>query len=149
MFVFRWSIATTILAALLGCDAAPRSANKPVQTTTTATVVPYNPAQVTIGEIKAVFEAPDVVTLKIPYQFSVGKPTAYYKCEVNFPESKQGGVKMMEAWELQEIGVIKTGFNVTSPPGTSVEVVFSEAERPDKGYTPISEKAVATVSASN
>ncbi|MFO0940615.1 MAG: hypothetical protein U0930_07600 [Pirellulales bacterium] len=141
-------LAGTILAAFIGCDASPRSAPAPAQTTS-AIVVPYAPAEVKLGEIKATFEAPDVVTLKIPYLFTVGKPVAYYKCEVSFPESKQGGVKMMEAWELQEEGTIKTGFNVTTPPGATVEVVLSEAERPDKGYKPISERASSSISVSN
>lgn len=145
----RVALVFVTLTGFVGCDASPRSSGKPIQPTNSASVLPYTPAEVKLGEIKAIFEAPDVVTLKIPYQFTRGKPVAFYKCEVSFPESKQGGVKMMEAWELQEVGNIKTGFNVTAPPGATVEVIFSEAERPDKGYDPISNKATGSISTAN
>ncbi len=144
-----WVWPCLVITFSWGCDQPSSPGSKSVEIQSSVVAVPYTPAEVKIGTIKAIFESPDIVTLKIPYEFIRGKPVAYYKCEVSFPESQQGGVKMMEAWELHEQGVIKTGFNVSQPPGTSVEVVVSEAERPDKGYNPISEKAVGTIAESN
>lgn len=148
-FWYFWACPCLVTTFLWGCDQPSSPGGKSVESQSSAVIVPYIPAEVKIGTIKAIFESPDVVTLKIPYEFIRGKPSAYYKCEVTFPESQQGGVKMMEAWELHEQGVIKTGFNVSQPPGASVEVVISEAERPDKGYSPISEKAVGAIAESN
>ena len=106
-----------------------------------AVIVEYAPADVELGEPKSKFEPPDVVFVEIPYRFTSGHPVAHYRCDVNFPETQQGGLKLMEAWELKDEGTIKTAFNVTKDPGKVIEVELSEAESPDKGFKSISNKS--------
>lgn len=114
-----------------------------------AVVVPYHPAEVELGTPTAFFQPPDIVRFEVPYKFVAGKPVAHYGCEVKFLDSGFTGQKQMEAWELKSEGVIRDGFVIGAAPKGAFEVVFTEAESPDKGYHPISKVATGQVGTSN
>lgn len=130
-----------LLCWLAGCTAQDSKVSSSVPATKVE-VAPFVPAVIEIGEVKARFEPPDVARVEIPYRFTSGHPVAHYQCDIRFVDTKQGGIKSMAGWELKDEGVIKTGFNVVSPPGDKVEVVISEAESPDRGYKRISNTVV-------
>lgn len=106
--------------------------------TSEAVALPYEPAEVELGVPTTSFQAPDIVRVEIPYKFITGSPVAHYGCEVKFLDSEFTGFKAMEAWELKNEGVIRDGFQIGRAPKGAFEVVFTEAESPDRGYHPIS-----------
>lgn len=110
-----------------------------------AVVLPYAPAEVELGLPTASFEAPDIVRVEIPYKFVVGTPVANYGCEVRFLDPEFKGLKYMQAWELKSEGVIRDGFVIGTEPKGAFEVVFTEAESPDRGYHPISKVVTGQV----
>jgi len=113
-----------------------------------AVVRPYEPAEVELGEPTASFQAPGIVRVEIPYKFVAGSPVAHYGCEVKFLDTDFTGLKFMQAWELKKEGVIRDGFEVGKEPKGAFEVVFTEAESPDRGYHPISKVVTGQVGTS-
>ena len=133
--------------AIAGCTHG--ESNVQSAQSTTATVAPYEPAEVELGVPTAYFEAPDIVRVEIPYKFVVGGPVAHYACEVKFLDSGFIGTKSLEAWELKIEGVIRDGFVIGNEPKGAFEVVFTEAESPDQGFHPISKVATGRVGTGN
>jgi hypothetical protein len=134
-----WIFLCSLVGLNSGCKQNPeetRGANDNV-----VEVIPYVPASIEITDVKARYDAPEIAYVQFEYRFTSGHPLAFYQCDIKFPDSGQGGVKEMQAWELKDNGVIKTGFNVTKSPGNTVEITIGEAETPDKGYKVISNKA--------
>ena len=57
-----------------------------------------------------------------------------YQCRIEFPNEKSGGIKPMEAWELKQEGVIRTGIPVNGKVVKEFTVAVYEAEAHDKPY---------------
>lgn len=100
------------------------------------------PAEVELSEPKGRIDDNGIFWFEVNYRFSKGLPRKHYKVTVHFPNTKNLCIKTMEAWELNEAGVIKDGIPLLEQPITTYEIEFAEADSPMNAYTRISNLAV-------
>jgi len=132
--------------SIFGCGPAKApSSSPPAQTE--ARVVDVGPTKVELGPAKAAWREPEaeVVKFEIPYQFTSGSPLKVYQCRVTFPDQGAAGVKPMEAWELKQEGVIRTGIPANGQLVKAYKIEFWEAEAPDKAFYLVSNTVTGEV----
>ncbi len=131
---------------MVGCQ--PTASQSPPKVTVAEVSAPSEPAEVELSNAKVELVPPEILKFEVEYRFTKGKPTKNYMCELKFPGTENVGRKPMSAWELKDSGRIKGAIEVQSQavPVQSFEILFSEAEEPQRGYDKISNILTGQVS---
>lgn len=135
-----WAV---VLAAGLGAGCTPVP---PPPAPTPASPAPDpGPTEIELSDFVATYEAPDRVRMEIKYRFVKGRPDRFYSLQLRFPGTKNGGVRMMDAWEMKPEGVIRDWFTMHHGRPATAEAVMAEAVSPQNGYTPASNVVTTAV----
>ncbi len=96
-------------------------------------------AQVELSDPKVRVDKDGVCWFEVKYKFVSGKLGEHYQLTLDFPGTANACVKTIAGWQLGGAeGTIKDGIPLQEQPVSEYQFVFSEAQVPQDGYTPIS-----------
>lgn len=148
--VVSLSIMMTMVSFLaLGCEKVAPRGSRGSPTTSRAIVVDTEPGEVLLKDATAIVNEQGILRFQIDYEFTSGKPSKFYICEITFPGTSQLRVKSFSPGELKSEGTITTAFETGEAPMETFSMTLSEADSPHLGYDKISNTLTGTVERTN
>jgi hypothetical protein len=96
--------------------------------------VSQEPGEIELSDPRVTFREPNTVQFEVKYRFTRGRPDKYYSFDIDFPGTKNHGIKTMSDWELKPEGVIKDSIELRDPGAKTFEIYMSETMSPQLGY---------------
>jgi hypothetical protein len=125
-----------IFVGIFGCSEshAPRDSNR----TFAVDNGQYEPCEVILSDGEVTLPEPGVAKFEVKYKFIKGKAARYYSCDISFPGTMARATKRMEAWQVNDEGVIVDRLAVPKEGVDKFEIVFMEAPTGMAPYAPVS-----------